>query len=507
MNLKRLASLLRPGLVLAAAGLTACVAGPDFSPPALGAAPVETSRALAAQTDLDRLVASDWWRAFSDPVLDEIERRALAGNLDLAQAEARVQGGRAALRIAGADLAPRAGAAASYMRERASPKGILGLGGVEIPEATAAGGDDPFGASTLSGENGSAPFDLYQAGVDAAWEVDLWGANRRHREAARADAEIAALDRDALRVAMSAEVARVYAVLRGAEARLALLKASRATVADTLKIARRRGEEGASSRYDAASASVQLAAVETAIPLAEREAGAARNALALLIGEEPHALDVLLASGSGDLAVNVDLAGGLPSDLARARPDILSARAALHAATARVGARKADLYPSLTLAGSFGAQSKSLADLSGWSAHQFIAGPVIRLPIFEGGRLKGQLQLARAEEKTAAIRYRATVLKAWHEIDDALESVRAEQQRGAFALQAVEQSRIALEAAERRYKTGAAGYLEVLIAQRAALNSRAELAQARTAQAVAVTTLYRALGGGWTPKAQEGARS
>jgi len=488
--------------LLATSMLAACTVGPDFSRPTVTPPPAATSTSINTDLAATRPIAADWWKAFGDPVLDAIEQQVLAGNLDIQEAATRVQRSRAALRIAGADLGPRAGAAASYMRERASSKGILGLTGAEAPASDAAGGSNPFGATTLPGSNGSPAYDLFQVGVDASWEIDLWGKNRRNREAARADAQASFYDQQALQVSLSAEVARVYATLRGAEARLEGLKRNRGTVARGLEIARQRQQQGAASQYDAATAAAQLSAIEASIPGTVREAAAARNALALLCGQEPHALDTVLASTAAELVtVPDDLAGGLSSNLARARPDILAAEAALHAATARIGVAKADFYPSLTLAGSFGTQALGLSDLAGWSARQFIVGPSLHLPIFENGRLKGQLQLVEADQQAAAIRYRATVLRAWHEIDDALETMRAERARYAAAQQGVEQSRIAVHVAERRYRSGATGYNDVLIAERAELEREVELADARAAHAVAVTSLYKALGGGWVPPA------
>jgi NodT family efflux transporter outer membrane factor (OMF) lipoprotein len=490
----------RVAVLLATSMLGACTVGPDFARPTLTPPPVATEASIRADLAATTPIQHDWWTAFSDPVLDAIESRAVGGNLDIQEAASRVQRSRAALRVAGADLGPRAGAAASYMRERASPKGILGLTGAQAPAADAAGGADPFGATVLPGSNGSPAYDLFQVGIDASWEIDLWGKNHRNREAARADAQASFYDREAMRVSLSAEVARVYAGLRGAEARLDILKRNRDTVVRGLAIAQQRLQAGAANRYDAATAATQLSTIESAIPGAERDAASARNALALLCGEEPHELDALLHPGSaGMVIIPAMLAGGLSTDLARARPDILAAEAALHAATARIGVAKADFYPSLTLAGSFGTQALSLSNLAGWGARQFLVGPTLHLPIFDGGRLKGQLELVQADQIAAAIRYRATVLRAWHEVDDALERVRSENARFAAAQQGVEQSQVAVHVAERRYRSGATGYLDVLIAERAELEREVEWADARTAHAIAVTSLYKALGGGWTP--------
>ena len=483
--------------------LTACTVGPDFERPAAAPIPASAVNALAAPGLAATPLSAQWWDAFDDPVLSQIEAMAIAGNLDLQIAATRVARGRAALRMAGAAGLPVAGAAASYMRERASPNGIMGLTGASSPTSDAAGGDSAFGTATLDGGSGSSDYDLFQTGFDASWEIDLWGKARRMREAARADAQAIVYERDAARISLTAEVARTYLALRGAEARLAVMQSNRETVARGYAIAQSREAKGAASRYDASTAATQLATIDAAIPAVEREAEAARNALALLAGAEPHALDALLYTS---IPVLPQMAGpttvGLATDLVRSRPDIAAAEADLHAATARIGVAKADFYPSLSLTGSLGTQALSISNIPQWESRQFIVGPVLNLPIFQGGRLSGQLQLTKADQQAAAIRYRATVLNAWHEVDNALTQVRTSQRRVEAADRAVSQSRIAVRVASRRYEAGATGYMDVLIAERAQLASEAEMTNARTDSAMAIVALYKSVGGGWTPIVQ-----
>lgn len=491
--------LLISGLMLT---VTGCTVGPNFTPPAAVAPPAATVSAAGAMLADKGEMSEFWWRTFGDPVLDAIEQRALTGNLDLAEATARIGRARAQVRIAGATGLPHAGAAASYQRERASPDGILALTGAGAPSPNAAGGADPFGTATLSPSSQSDDYDLFQAGFDASWELDLWGKARRLREAAHADAQGAVLDRDTARISLSAEVARTYMRLRGAEARLAVLLDNRKAVAAGRHIAERRFNSGAATRFDAATAGTQLAAIDAQLPLAEREAAEARNALAYLAGAEPHALDALLASAPVPTDIPASkLPASLPSDLARQRPDIQAAEATLHAATARISVARADFYPSISLSGSLGLQSVSLDNFPLWNARQFVLGPILSLPIFQGGRLTGRLDLAKADQQVAALRYRATVLKAWHEIDDALEALHTADARLDATRAGVDESRIAAHVSERRYGAGATGYVDVLVAERARLDREAEWIDARTERAVALTALYKALGGGWTPPA------
>lgn len=486
-------------LTLAATG---CTVGPNFKAPAAPAQPTATVASAQDSLPSQGRIGAMWWQTFGDPILDAVETRAIAGNLDLAEATTRIGGARARLRIAGAASLPHLNGAASYQRERASPEGILSLTGAGTPAADAAGGTAPFGAASLPGSDGASAFDVFQSGFDAQWELDLWGRARRVREAGRADAQSAILQRDAARISLTAEIARTYIQLRGAEARLQILRSNRKAVAAGLKIAQERLTRGASTRFDAATAGTQIATIDAELPAAEREAAEARNALALLAGAEPHALDTLLAGGTGQMPkADCALPPALLSDLARTRPDIMAAEADLHAATARIGAAKADFYPSISLDGSFGLQALSASSFPLWNARQYVVGPVMQLPIFQGGKLKGQLELARANEQAAAIRYRATVLHAWHEIDDTLERLRATDAQLAAVKAGVEQARIAAHVSERRYGAGATGYLDVLVSERARLEREAEWVEARTARSAAVAALYKALGGGWTPPA------
>lgn len=490
-----------PALLLACAPLSACVLGPDF------VAPVQAAKSASFVGDGGELLAAepvraDWWQSFGDPVLSELEARAIANNLDLETAEARIAGSRAQLRIAGASGLPSVNGGSSYFRERASSKGIQSLGGAKGIPADAAGGTAPQGATGRVGSGSSPGYDLFQVGFDASWELDLWGKARRTREAARADTRSAVFEGQAIRVSITAEVARVYTTLRGAEAKLRVVEKNRETIERALAIASRRQEEGAATRYDTATAAAQLASIDALTPSLRLQIRTAGNSLALLVAAPPRALDELLEQSSSIPVLPAGVPTGLPSELARRRPDIASAEAALHAATARIGAAQANFYPSISLSGSFGTQAVDIADIPGWAARQFILGPIMSLPIFQGGRLKGQLELTRADQQIAAIRYRATVLRAWHEVDDALTAFRTELDRTNALAKATDQSRVAVNVAERRYRAGATGFLPVLIAERSLLANEAELSDSRTASAAAMVALYKALGGGWTPPEQ-----
>lgn len=487
---------------LALTGLGACAVGPDFEAPSM--TPPAQLLATPVATDISGFsnapVESDWWALFNDPLLSSLEARVAAQNLELQAAEARVGQSRARLRVVGADAYPTFSANGSELRERASPNGILKLTGTSgAVSATAANGADPFGTSALKGEMGSPPYSLWQYGIDASWEIDIWGKVRRAKESAKATSDAAVFDREAVRVLVSAEVARTYLALRGVQAMLAIARKNQDIAQTSLRLATRRQEQGVATSYDPASAGAQLSTVTASIPELERQRAELMNALALLLGEAPHALDDELGGDAGIPAPPAIVPLGLPSDLARRRPDILRVEAELHAATAAIGVAKANFYPSVSLTGSFGFQALKFTEAGDWSARQFAIGPVLHLPIFEGGRLMGTLALTKARQQEAAIRYRQTVLASWHEVDDAMTAYRAEQARDMQLGAAVESNRIAFRTAQQRYAQGATTFLSVLIAQRDLLASENALARSRTDVSISMVKLYKVLGGGWSP--------
>lgn len=490
-------SLVMPALAVALAG---CAVGPDFKRPE-AVTHVQAFEAPAGATD-SRTVAQDveasWWRLFNDATLVELERDALAANFDLRAAVLRIEQSRAALRISGAAALPTVGANASQLRERASPNGILALAGSSASVgADSASGGDPFGTSSLPGKSGEAPYSLSQIGVDASWELDLWGRARRLRESAAAQSDAARFDAAAIRVSVTAEVARAYLELRGVQNDLRIARANVDIAGKSMKVAQRRAQQGVATQFDTSVSAAQLASFGAAIPKLEERRAALMNALALLLALPPRALDERLAGADEVPHLPAQVPVGLPSQLAQRRPDILRAEAQLHAATAAIGVAKADFYPSVNLTGSFGFQALKFSDVGNWSSRQFALGPVIHLPIFEGGRLTGNLALTEARQQEAAIDYQRTVLGAWHEVDNAMVAYHAVQRRAERLDAAVAGNRQALNYAERRYAQGAADYLNVLVTQQRLLDSENAASHSHTGMALAMVALYKALGGGW----------
>lgn len=501
--MRRTASALRAAAALAMTGtlLAGCMVGPNYHRPVVAAPATfdRIDRASAPSRPDASPVASDWWTLFDDPKLSSLEGRLAAANLDVQAATARLFQSRAQRRIAGAREYPSVGAAGSYNRERASPNGILSLMGTQPAGAQpqSADGAAPFGVASLPGAAGSPAYDLWQMGVDTSWELDLWGRTRRGVEAANAALQESLEDRRAILLSAQAELARDYIDLRATQVLLAITRHNLDDARDSVKLTRLRFEQGVTTNLDVADAEAQVATIEARLPPLETRENSLVNALSLLLAEQPGALGGELAPDGAIPALPAHVPVGLPSDLARRRPDIRRAEAALHRATAEIGVAKADFYPSISLTGSFGTQALALSNLGSWASHQFVVGPSISLPFFQGGRLKGALELRKAEQQEAAIRFQQTVLGAWHEIDDAFSAYDAEQRRRDRLAEAVRQNRTALAVAERRYREGATDFLNVLSVQRALLDAESDLAASNGQAAGDLVLLFKSLGGGW----------
>jgi NodT family efflux transporter outer membrane factor (OMF) lipoprotein len=471
---------LKPMIVLTPLLLTGCAVGPDFMKPEseLDAAQLTPRPEHGSDTALlPAAVPSQWWQLFNDPLLTQLQSRAQARNLDLQMAADRIDQSRAQLGITASQLLPSVGANASYAREALSEHGKFAA----------------LGAPT-------APSNFWQLGFDASWEIDLWGRARRARESAAATLEATVYDREAARIALSAEVARTYLQLRGTQAQLDIAQQNRAIAERTLGLAESRERNGVATRFETASARAQLATIKALLPDLAQRRNAQMNALALLMGEPPRALDAQLRQAMPLPSLPTRVPVGIPSELAHRRPDILRAEAQLHAATAAIGVAKADFYPRLGLKGRIGVEAFDSGDLSSWDSRFFSVGPTVYLPIFQGGRLMQRLALNESLQKTAALAYRQTVLRAWHEVDDALDAWAAQQRQHDELRVSYEQNKQALHAAERGYQQGAADYLSVLTAQLNLLASQTNLNSSATNATLTVVNLYKSLGGGWDPE-------
>ena len=517
------------GAILAViATLSGCSVGPDFKRPALWSPAAWLPHARDKAGDQPVTVASvvdpeppdpHWWDVFHDPELSALEARAAQTNLNVRLATVRLAESRAQLRITGADQYPTINGTGRYMRTQVSSK--LVQRGLEstidgIPAGTAGSGAAGLGTlgglvgggagtaqSTLSGIRqyaGSAsvpPFDIYEDGIDASYELDLWGRVRREVESAQATAAASVEDRRSVLIAQLAEVARDYMTLRGDQTILRILLANQKTAEDSLRLTRQRYAGGLTTELDVDNARAQLTNTTAQIPSEEEQVSQEVNAISLLLGEPPQALRSELLTDAALPPIPPLVPVGGPSELARRRPDIREAEEQLHSATASVGVAVASFYPRVTLTGALNFQTLSLRDLAFWSAAAYNVGPSISLPIFQGGRLRGQLQLSKARQQEAAINYQQTVLTAWHDVDNALAAYAAEQRRNDQLVQSVTAAQRALVLAREQYLHGLQTFLNVLDAQRTLLSAQQQLATSAEAESANLVQLYTALGGGW----------
>ena len=398
-------------------------------------------------------------------------------NLDLKSAAERILQARAVRRVARSQGLPRLDGNGRYVRERESRNGLTSL-------------VEPAPGAPLE-------FDLAQPMLAASWELDLFGRVRRAVESADAQEQAQVEARRGLALAALGDLAQSYLQLRGLQARQAVVEAVIRQADLRRKLVRDRFRDGVATLADVAQADAQAAAVAEGLPDLRDGQARAINALGLLLAEPPRALEAELKPRKDQPLAPPDVPTGLPSELLRRRPDIREAEARLHAATAQTGVAVADFFPQVTLNGVFGFESLGTDHLFDWASRMFVIGPTVTAPIFEGGRLKGVLELRRAAEREAALQYRATVLRAWREVDDALTAYAEVQHRRGDIVHTVQADRLALEVSERRYRDGVDTLIDVTVAQADLLRAEDGLAQSQTDVTLRLVDLYRALGGGW----------
>ena len=486
--------------------LGGCTVGPNFSPPHW-ANPVSWFSGQPTVTHpppsepVEAPIEVDWWNLFHDRELTALERQVAANNFDVRTATVRLAESRAQLGITRAAEFPNINANASYTREKASNNGVFsnlsaGSQGSGAPPGQQANGAFGNTAGGVTGVN-IPPFDIFQYGFDASWEVDLWGQVRRSVESAQASVVASADARRAALISSLAEVARDYVDLRGTQEQLRIARDNVNTAAQGLKLTQERAAAGVTTDLDVANASAQLRTTAAQIPALQQQEHQLINALSFLLAEPPDTLTAELAAPRPVPPVPPRVPVGFPSELARRRPDIREAEAQLHAATATIGVAVAAFYPQVTLNGSFGFQSLEFGSLWNWNARNYAVGPGVTIPIFEGGQLRQTLVLRKAQQQEAAIAYERTVLQAWHDVDNALDAYQREQQRRDQLVQAVAQNQRALSLAQSRYQEGVSNFLDVLTAETNLLSTEQQLATSTTNVSDNLVALYLALGGGW----------
>ncbi|WP_408744468.1 efflux transporter outer membrane subunit [Acetobacter cerevisiae] len=487
------------GTIVLALALGGCMVGPDYKKPATWT-PAEWQHAKLEGASRVLSVPStqapdpEWWSVFQDPELTSLEKRLASENLDVLQATEQLAVSRGQLLIAGAERFPDLAASGSYKRAQDSSKQLS-----RIVERIGQNTPEGMGA-LLSSQSANVSIPLlnqWQDGLQASWEVDLWGRVRRQYEAAKAYLTASMEERRGILIARQAELARDYMELRGLQEQLRITIANRDAATQMLNLSSARYKSGLVSELDVESARSQVESTNSSIPQFEQRIAMQINAINLLMGAPPGGLNAELTQTASIPLVPAAVPVGLPSELARRRPDIREADAELHAATAEVGQAEADFYPKVTIDAGFGFQSFSFRDLGFWSARTWNVGPSISLPIFQGGRLTGQLEMKKASQKTAALRYRKTVLKAWSEVDNALTAYEAEQKRNLSLKAQVAADQRSWQLAQDQYRHGMQSFLQVLDTERRLLSSQTQLADSTAVISDNLVRLYNALGGGW----------
>jgi NodT family efflux transporter outer membrane factor (OMF) lipoprotein len=487
-----------------AAPLGGCTVGPDFEHPApwynptswFQGRPPKVQSGPDVSEEVAEPVDPHWWHLFNDPQLMALEERLAAGNLDVRVQTIRLAESRASLGVAKADGLPQINGNAGYTREKQSRNGVISLLSGSGSPATGTNG----AGGTQGGLPNSAilkPFDLFQYGFDASWEIDFWGRVRRNVESAAANVTASEESRRSTMVSAQAELARDYIQLRGTQRQIQITKDNLQSAQQSLALTQERAAGGLTTDLDVAQAAALVANTGAGLPSLQTQEAQLINAIALLLGQAPNTMTAELQSAKPVPPVPPRIPIGLPSELARRRPDIRQAEAQLHAATASIGVAVADFYPKFTIAGSGALQAIDGEKLADWASRSYSIGPSISLPIFEGGRLTRTLELRKAQEQEAAISYQRTVLGALHDVDNALTAYDSEQRRHQQLEQSVVQSRRALSLARDRYTQGIADFLSVLDAQRTLLLADQQLADSTTTISTNLVQIYKALGGGW----------
>jgi len=472
-----------------------CTVGPQFVPPTPQAPAHWSARAMSSPSEPQPMsVVTEqsaqqpaWWAAFNDPLLTSLAQRSLESNLDLRVAVLRIQEARAQRDVTAAGYWPTLSAEAAFSRQRLSdttPTGALfnSVGNLRLP-----------GGAGLSIPN---PYNQYQLSADASWEIDLFGRVRRAVEAADAGVQVSIEDRRAVLVSVLADVALNYIQLRGAQSHLLIARDNLATIDELQQLTQQRRDAGMSTDVDVSNASAQSSATRAEVPAFELQVTQNIDQLSLLLGREPEALRAELDSAAPVPPLPDLVPIGLPAELARRRPDVREAEANLHVAIAQSGIAVADLYPRLTLSAMGGFQSETAGELLQWASRFGSIGPTLQLPVFDRGRWK-TVRLYDVRAQQAALGYQRTVLGALHEVENALASYAADQQRRAWLDATVLQDRDVLNLQRQRYESGLATFIEVLDAERSLQQNQELLIDSTTAVAVDLVRLYRALGGGW----------
>jgi multidrug efflux system outer membrane protein len=460
-------------VTLAALALSACASGgARYERPPVAMPPSYSAPASAEG------VAGAWWALFRDPALDRLVVEALAANQDLALASARVDEARALAGLAESERWPEISLTADAARTRMSPDAAVLPPGASLERNT------------------------FRIAPALSFELDFWGRLRRLSAAARAELLATEEARRNVRLAVASDVAFAYFELVALDRQLAVARETLASRRESVRLQRVRFDIGAGSQLDLSQAEAELSATEATVPVLVRQVRQTENVLAVLLGRVGGSVG---RAGALEALAPPDVPVGLPSELLARRPDILAAEQRLIAAHARIGAARAAYFPSIALTGYAGSESPDLAHLLSAGTGIWQAAVSLVQPIFNAGKVRRQVQAARARERQELAVYTGAVQAGFAEVEDALVArTTSLSERQALARQ-VEHLAAAARLARRRHEVGDSSYLEVLDAERSLLRAELDLAAARRDELFASVGLFKALGGGWEAPGPGGA--
>ncbi len=444
--------------------------GPDYRQPTLDA-PARWAQGDETGQQAPDLAQTAWWRAFDDPLLDSLIDRAVAANLGLEQARARIAQARAGVVLAGAPGLPQINTAGAVSRSRRS------------------------GNLTTIGSGQTST--LYEAGFDAGWEIDVFGGVRRGVESAQARLEASIEDLHGTTLTLLGDVARHYIELRTRQAQLQITRNNLATQQDTVALTQERYRLGLTSYLDVTQAEAQRTATASNIPTLEAAIKAAMHRLAILVAQPPAALTAELTPVRPLPAIHGLLAPGLPAELLARRPDLRGAERQLAAASADIGVATAELYPTFDLTLGLGLQSSSASNFLERASRYWSIVPGVALPLYDGGKRRATIQAKQALYDEALARYRAAYNAALEEVENGLAAYYGERDRNRVLVETVRVNEEAVALALDRYRRGLTTFLDVLVAQRALYAAQSNLTESNGLQLTDLIALHKALGGGW----------
>lgn len=447
--------------------------GPDYERPSLDSTGRFKGVTWREATPCSHLPKGDWWKIFRDPTLNGLMDRATANNQEVKAAIARFDQARTTARITQSNLLPTLSAPLSAQQQRTSEN---------MPSAF-----------PLEGLRYDGP--AYNALLDFAWEIDLWGKIRRGVEADEATALAAADAVHNILLGIQAEVASNYFQIRSFDGEINLVREAVGLRGEALKVARARVKAGAGSELEEAQSETEVATAEAEISQIRAQRDQLENAIAILVGANPSSFSVPV--NAKGLPSPPSQPAGLPTDLLERRPDLAAAERKLAAATARIGVAKAEFFPSLSLVGNGGFQSGDIDVLFEPASLMWSYGPRVHLPIFSGNQNRFNLSRSHAAHDEALALYRQTFLSALADVETSLSALRHLKTESASLLRAKSSAERAATLARTRYESGTSPYLDALSADRTALETQRSSMRVSGKRLVATVSLIKAIGGGW----------